>query len=243
MADLEMLWSSLQANSAFWLALTLGFYALGQQIFKAAKYNLLLSPIITAVLCLILLLLVTGVPYDTYFSGASFVHFLLGPATVALAVPLYEQRRRLAKLWLPLACGLLAGCAAAIISVVLVGALCGLSSETLLSMVPKSVTTPIAMGISEHLGGMPDLTAAIVVMTGISGSIVARPFFRLIRLRSDTVCGVALGLAAHGMGTGAAFQISNRAGAFAGLAMGICGVISAFMAPYVAVPLMKVLGY
>lgn len=243
MTDLETLWSALQGNSAFWLALTLGFYAVGQAIFKAAKFNLLLSPIITAVLCLIIVLVVTGVPYGEYFAGASFVHFLLGPATVALAVPLYEQRRRLAKLWLPLACGLLAGCAAAIASVILVGAACGLSSETLLSMVPKSVTTPIAMGISEHLGGMPDLTAAIVVMTGISGAIVARPFFRLIRLRSDTVCGVALGLAAHGMGTGAAFQISNRAGAFAGLAMGICGVISAFMAPFVAGPLMKFLGY
>ena len=110
-------------------------------------------------------------------------------------------------------------------------------------MVPKSVTTPIAMGISEHLGGMPDLTAALVVMTGISGSIIARPFFRLIRFRSDTICGIALGLSAHGMGTGAAFQISNRAGAIAGLAMGICGVISAFMAPFVAIPLMKLIGY
>ena len=243
MADLQTLFASLSPSSSFWLALTLGFYAIGQLIFKAAKFNMLLSPIITAVVCLIAVLLLTGVPYETYFSGASFVHFLLGPATVALAVPLYEQRRRLARLWLPLACGLIAGCAAAIVSVVLIGAACGLSAETLLSMVPMAVTTPIAMGISEHLGGMPDLTAALVVMTGISGSIIARPFFRLIRFRSDTICGIALGLSAHGMGTGAAFQISNRAGAFAGLAMGICGVISAFMAPFVAIPLMKLIGY
>ena len=130
-----------------------GFYAIGQLIFKAAKFNLLLSPIITAVVCLIAVLLLTGVPYETYFSGASFVHFLLGPATVALAVPLYEQRRRLARLWLPLACGLIAGCAAAIVSVVLIGAACGLSAETLLSMVPKSVTTPIAWGYPNTWAG------------------------------------------------------------------------------------------
>ena len=243
MSDMNALFDYFTTNAAFWLALTLGFYAVGQAIFKAAKFNLLFSPTITAVGCLILTLVLTNVPYEQYFAGAGFIHFLLGPATVALAVPLYEQRRKLAKLWLPLACGLFAGCAAAIVSVVLIGSLFGLSAETLLSMVPKSVTTPIAMGISESLGGMPDLTAALVVLTGISGSIVAGPFFRLIRLRSDTLCGVALGLAAHGMGTGAAFQISYRAGAFAGLAMGLCGVFSAFMAPYLAVPLMRLLGY
>ena len=103
MADLQTLFASLSTSSSFWLALTLGFYAIGQLIFKAAKFNLLLSPIITAFVCLSAVLLLTGVPYETYFSGASFVHFLLGPATVALAVPLYEQRRRLARLWLPLA--------------------------------------------------------------------------------------------------------------------------------------------
>ena len=109
-------------------------------------------------------------------------------------------------------------------------------------MVPKSVTTPIAMGISENIGGMPDLTAALVVITGILGSIIGRPFFNILKIRSEPVVGVSLGIAAHGMGTGAAFQISNRAGAFGGLGMGLCGIISAFLAPLLAGPLMRLLG-
>lgn len=232
----------LEANPAFWLCLTLGLYVFGQVVFKAAKFNPFLSPIIIAVALLIMILVVTGVPYETYFKGASFIHFLLGPATVALAVPIYEQRTKLARLWLPLLLGLLGGCAAAMVSVILIGSALGVSSQTLLSLVPKSVTTPIAMGISESIGGLPDLTAALVVLTGMTGSIVGRPIFNLLRLRSDPVCGCALGLSAHGMGTGAAFLISQRAGAFAGLAMGVSGIISAFMAPLLAFPLMHLLG-
>ena len=232
----------LSVNPAFWLCLTLAFYVLGQQVFKASKFNPFCSPIIIAVTCLIVLLLVTKVPYDTYFHGANFIHFLLGPATVVLAVPIYEQRLKLARLWLPLLVGLVAGCAAAMVSVILMGCALGISSETLMSMVPKSVTTPIAMGISENLGGLPDLTAALVVLTGMCGSIVGRPMFRLLKIKSEPVCGMALGLSAHGMGTGAAFLISNRAGAFAGLAMGVSGIIAAFMAPLLAFPIMHLLG-
>ena len=106
----------LEKNPAFWLCLTLSFYVLGQVIFKAAKFNPFLSPIIISVVCLISFLVATGVPYETYFSGANFIHFLLGPATVALAVPIYEQRSKLARLWLPLLTGLLAGCTAAMVS-------------------------------------------------------------------------------------------------------------------------------
>ncbi len=232
----------LGTNPAFWLSVTLVFYVIGQRIFTLARFNPLLSPIIIAVAGLIALLEATGVSYDTYFSGASFIHFLLGPATVALAVPLYEQRAKLAKLWLPLACGLLVGCVVAILSVIGIGHVLGLSHTTMLSMVPKSVTTPIAMGVSETIGGMPDLTAALVVITGILGSIIGKPLFQIVRIRSEPVRGVALGLAAHGMGTGAAFQIGNRAGAFAGLAMGLSGIITAFLAPAIAVPVLAWLG-
>ncbi len=242
MTAIRDIWTPLIASPAFWLMLTLAVYVLGQKIFQAAKFNPLLSPIIIAVSSLIVFLIVSGVPYDDYFRGASMIHFLLGPATVALAVPLCEQRAKLAKLWLPLLCGLAAGCFAAMASVIFIGAAFGLSSETLLSMVPKSVTTPVAMGISESIGGLPDLTAALVVMTGIFGSIAGRPFLRLIRVRSESVCGAALGLSAHGMGTSAAFMISPRAGAFSGLAMGLCGVVSAFMAPCLAQPIMALLG-
>ena len=232
----------LEKNPAFWLCLTLALYVFGQLVFRAAKFNPFASPIIIAVAILITLLVVTCIPYDTYFAGAGFIHFLLGPATVVLAVPIYEQRSKLARLWLPLSLGLLAGCTAAIVSVILIGSALGVSSATLMSLVPKSVTTPIAMGISESIGGLPDLTAALVVLTGMTGSIIGRPLFKLLRIRSEPVCGCALGLSAHGMGTGAAFLIGQKAGAFAGLAMGVSGIISAFLAPLLAFPIMHLLG-
>lgn len=235
--------SSLSSSPALWLFLTLAFFILGQRIFELTRRNLLFSPIIIAVILLIATLAVTGVSYDTYFEGAGLIHFLLGPATVVLAVPLFDQRRRLAKLWFPLAIGITAGCASAIVSVILVGGALGLSQETLISMVPKSVTTPIAMGISEALGGLPDLTACIVVVTGIFGGIVSRPLYRLMRITDEPVRGVALGVAAHGMGTSTAFLIGERAGAFAGLAMGLSGIITAILAPILAPSLISFLGF
>ena len=230
MQDILQQLSPILGNPALWLAVTLVAFIFGQHLYKLTQFNPLFTPIIVAVVSIIVVLLVMGVPYEQYFQGAGVIHFLLGPATVVLAVPLFEQRQKLVELWLPLTCGLLAGSVAAIVSVVAFGWLFGLSAETMISMIPKSVTTPIAMGVSEAMGGRPDLTACLVVITGIFGSIVG------------PVRGVTLGLAAHGMGTSAAFQISNRAGAFGGLAMGLSGIITAFLAPLIAGPLMKLLG-
>lgn len=232
----------LLSNPALWLCLTLVAYICGQYLYRLTRFNPFATPIIIAVVSLMVLLLIFDIPYQQYFAGASFIHFLLGPATVVLAVPLFEQRQKLVELWLPLTAGLLAGSFTAIVSVVLLGWLFGLSPETMISMIPKSVTTPIAMGVSEAMGGRADLTACFVVITGIFGSIVGRPLFNLCRITSEPVRGVALGLAAHGMGTSTAFQISNRAGAFSGLAMGLSGIITAFIAPLIAFPLMKALG-
>ena len=194
MQDILQQLSPILGNPALWLAVTLVAFIFGQHLYKLTQFNPLFTPIIVAVVSIIVVLLVMGVPYEQYFQGAGVIHFLLGPATVVLAVPLFEQRQKLVELWLPLTCGLLAGSVAAIVSVVAFGWLFGLSAETMISMIPKSVTTPIAMG------------------------------------------------AAHGMGTSAAFQISNRAGAFGGLAMGLSGIITAFLAPLIAGPLMKLLG-
>ena len=226
MQDILQQLSPILGNPALWLAVTLVAFIFGQHLYKLTQFNPLFTPIIVAVVSIIVVLLVMGVPYEQYFQGAGVIHFLLGPATVVLAVPLFEQRQKLVELWLPLTCGLLAGSVAAIVSVVAFGWL----------------TTPIAMGVSEAMGGRPDLTACLVVITGIFGSIVGRPLFNLCRITSDPVRGVTLGLAAHGMGTSAAFQISNRAGAFGGLAMGLSGIITAFLAPLIAGPLMKLLG-
>ena len=207
------LWQHFASENIFWLGLTLAIYLFGHFLYRKSRFFPLLSPIIVSVALLIAVLVVTDTPYETYFEGAQTIHLLLGPATVALAIPLFDQRARLIQLFVPLV--------------------------TLLSLVPKSVTTPIAMGISEAIGGMPDLTAALVVITGIFGSVVGRGFFRLIRVSSDTAKGVALGVSAHGMGTSAAFSISPKAGAFSGLAMGISGLLTAFLAPYLGVPVLE----
>ena len=139
---------------------------------------------------------------------------------------------RLVKLALPLALGLAAGVTTAIVSAVGIASLLGASRETLLSLAPKSVTAPVAMGISERIGGLPSLTAVLVIVTGMVGAICARPILNALRIRSDATAGFALGLAAHGIGTARAFQISEEKGAFAGLAMGLTALATALIAPW-----------
>ena len=223
----------LLTNPVFWLAATLSAYALAMWVYQKSGYCALATPLLTSSLLLIGLLLATGTSYRTYFEGASHIHFLLGPATVALAVPLYEQRMRLARLWLPLTCGLIAGATTAIVSAVLIARWIGASPELLVSLAPKSVTVPIAVALSEQLGGIASLSATLVVFTGIFGALVARPFLALLGERSEAVRGFAIGLSAHGMGTSAAFQMSRDTGAFSGLAMGLTGLLTAFLAPVI----------
>lgn len=240
---IELLWNHLASNPVLWLCLTLLAYQIGIWVYQKSGYLTLLSPFVIAVAILLAILFGTHTQYETFFAGAQFVHFLLGPATVALAVPLFDQRLRLAKLWAPLLIGVVVGCVVGVISTVLLGALLGASFESIMSMAPKSVTTPIAMGISEKMGGIPEFTAGIVVLTGIVGSLLATPIFKLCKIKKDYVKGFSLGVAAHGMGTSRAFQISDKAGAFSGLAMGLAGIITAFAAPMIAPPLLKLLGY
>ena len=240
---IELLWDHLASNPVLWLCLTLLAYQIGIWVYQKSGYITMLSPFVIAVAILLAILFGTHTQYETFFAGAQFVHFLLGPATVALAVPLFDQRLRLAKLWAPLLIGVVVGCVVGVISTVLLGALLGASFESIMSMAPKSVTTPIAMGISEKMGGIPEFTAGIVVLTGIVGSLLATPIFKLCKIKKDYVKGFSLGVAAHGMGTSRAFQISDKAGAFSGLAMGLAGIITAFAAPMIAPPLLKLLGY
>ena len=240
---IELLWNHLASNPVLWLCLTLLAYQIGIWVYQKSGYLTLLSPFVIAVAILLAILFGTHTQYETFFAGAQFVHFLLGPATVALAVPLFDQRLRLAKLWAPLLIGVVVGCVVGVISTVLLGALLGASFESIMSMAPKSVTTPIAMGISEKMGGIPEFTAGIVVLTGIVGSLLATPIFKLCKIKKDYLKGFSLGVAAHGMGTSRAFQISDKAGAFSGLAMGLAGIITAFAAPMIAPPLLKLLGY
>jgi len=179
------------------------------------------------------LLALTGTSYQTYFDGAQFVHFLLGPATVALAIPLYAQFDRLRRMALPLLGALLVGSLTAALSAVAIGGLLGASEATQLSLAPKSVTTPIAMGIAERIGGLPSLTAILVIATGILGAMGASFIYRALKIEDDAVRGFALGIASHGIGTARAFQESEQTGAFAALAMGLNGLMTALLLPVV----------
>jgi predicted murein hydrolase (TIGR00659 family) len=187
--------------------------------------------VLIAVVLLVALLQLTHTPYDTYFSGAQFVHFLLGPATVALAIPLYGQFQRLVGLAGPLLLALVGGSLTAMLSAVFVGHWLGGSLPTLLSLAPKSVTTPIAMGIAERIGGHPSLAAVLVIATGILGAVAARPVFDALRIRDPAIRGFAIGVASHGIGTARAFQVNEQAGAFAALAMGLNGLLTALLLP------------
>lgn len=240
---LEEIWVYLAATPLLGLTVTLLAYLLAFRIYERSGFSPLANPVAISVVLLVALLQATGTPYGTYFEGAQFVHFLLGPATVALAIPLYDQRAKLAQLALPLLAGLAAGVVTAIVSAVTIAWLLGASPQTLLSLAPKSVTTPIAMGIAEKIGGLPSLTAVLVILTGMLGAMLARPLLDALRIPSHATRGFALGVAAHGIGTARAFQVSEEMGAFAGLAMGLAALATALAAPWLAPSLLAAVAH
>ncbi len=231
MSSVARIWVYLSASPLLWLTATLLAYQGGAWVFKRTKRHPLANPVPIAVAALIVLLRATGTPYETYFDGAQFVHFLLGPVTVALAVPLYENRAQVRRALLPMAAALIAGSLTAVAAAVGVARLLGASAETLASIAPKSVTTPIAMAISERIGGQPSLTAAFVIATGIAGALMVTPLLNLVGARDWRARGFAAGMAAHGLGTARAFQVHELAGTFAGVALALNGLATALLVP------------
>ena len=228
---LSSIWVYLAASPLLWLTATLAGYLGALWIYRLSGESPLANPVVIAIGLLIALLSVTGTPYQTYFDGAQFVHFLLGPATVALAIPLYRQRARLRDLAIPIAVALPASTVAATLSATGLAWLLGASDQTLISLAPKSITTPVAMGISEKLGGVPALTAVLVVATGVVGAIFGTALFRLLGIRDEAVKGIAMGATAHGIGTARAFQVSPIMGAFSGLAMALSAIVASLLLP------------
>lgn len=231
LAPINDIWVYLAASPLLGLTITLLAYVLALAVHQRYRRHPLTNPVLLAVVLLVTLLLLTDTPYPSYFAGAQFVHFLLGPATVALAIPLYAQLGRVRAMRWPVLLGLAAGALTAVVSAVGSAWLLGASVPTQLSLAPKSVTTPIAMAVAERIGGIASLTAVLVIVTGIVGAVLAPTLFRLLRVQEDAIQGFALGVAAHGIGTARAFQISEQAGAFAALAMGLNGAITALLLP------------
>ena len=230
--DLIELWVYLSASPLLGLTLTLIAYTSAYKLYVVCHANPLLNPVLIAATAIIGLLIMTGTEYQRYFDGAQYIHFLLGPATVALAIPLHQQASKLKKLWLPLLVALLSGVVVGALSSIFIARFLGADLETQLSIAPKSVTTPIAMGIADQLGGLPSLTAAVVIMTGITGALISTRLFSIIGIKDDSIKGIALGASAHGIGTARAFQISDTMGAFSGLAMALSAFITAIILPW-----------
>ncbi|MGE5652296.1 LrgB family protein [Noviherbaspirillum sp. UKPF54] len=230
---LNQIWVYLSASPLLWLTATLLAYQFAYALYARSRFNPLVNPVAIAVALLVLVLSATNTQYRTYFEGAQFVHFLLGPATVALAIPLYLQLEKLKRNWFALLASALVGGASAIAVAMGLAWALGASPATVLSIAPKAVTTPIAMGVAEKIGGLPSLTAVLVILTGILGASAARWIFNRLNINDHSIRGFALGVTSHGIGTARAFQVSEEMGAFSGLGMGISGVLTALLLPLV----------
>jgi predicted murein hydrolase (TIGR00659 family) len=230
--DVFALWVYLAQTPLLWLTVTILAYCLCDRISAALHRNPLANPVLMSMCLVGMLVRTTDTPYATYFNGAQFIHFLLGPATVALAIPLYQNRHLVIRSILPMACALLAGSATALVSAVLIARLLGASPMIVASIAPKSVTAAVAMGISARLGGAPGLTAVLVILTGILGAILVTPLLNLLHITDKRARGFAAGLAAHGIGTARAFQVDPLAGTFAGIAMGLNALVTAVILPF-----------
>lgn len=230
--SLEQLWPYLATTSMLWMAITLIIYIAACQLYKYTNNHPLLNPVISTALTLMLILTFTNISYSTYFNGIQLIHFLLGPATVALAIPLYQQFHKLQKILIPASLSIVIGCLIASISAIGIGWVFDASHETLLSLAPKSVTTPVAMSISQTIGGIPSLTASFVVITGVIGAVFGTKIFDLLRIDDDSIRGIAMGVSAHGIGTAKAIQTSPEMGAFSGLAMAISALFLALILPW-----------
>jgi len=228
------LWVYLSQSPLLWLTVTLLTYAVADAVSLATYRHALANPVFHSMWIIGAFLLLTGTSYTTYFEGAQFVHFLLGPATVALAVPLYENRKAALAAILPMLAALAVGSATAIGSVVLLAEAAGLPRTVVLSLAPKSVTAAVAMGISESLHADPSLTAVAVILTGIMGAMIVTPLMNRLGTRDLRARGFAVGIAAHGIGTARAFQVDAVAGVFASIAMSLNALMTSLLVPLAA---------
>lgn len=214
-----------------WLGFTILAYLAARWLYQRSGAQPFLIPVLTGVTIIVAALLITGTDYTTYAGSTRILSFLIGPATVALAIPLYGQLHQLKRMWLPLTAALLVGGVTAILSSVGIAWLLGGTFQTLVSVAPKSATMPIAIPASVAVGGIASLAAIACAITGISGVIMARPLFRLTKADDPIARGFAIGLTAHAIGTARAIQVDQQAGASAALAMGLNSLLTAALIP------------
>lgn len=228
---LKSIWVYLEASPLLGLTATVLAYQASHWLWRRAHMTPLLNPVLVSILLIAGFLTLAGVEYQTYFDGAQFVHFLLGPATVALAIPLYRQLRLLLQSFTAVVAGLLVGAVTAASTAMIIAWALGASERTVLSMAPKSATSPVAMAVSEAIGGLPSLTAVMTILTGIVGSIVGAWVLDRLKIKSEAARGLALGTASHGIGTARAIQMGEIPGAFSALGMGMTAITTTLVVP------------
>lgn len=219
-------------NNLILLALTFGIFYGARQFQKWTGW-IILNPILVTIIVLIGLLQLTGIDYETYQQAGGYIEFWLKPAIVALGVPLYQNLSQIRRQFLPIFLSQLAGCLVGIISVVLIAQWMGASRETIISLSPKSVTTPIAMEVCQALGGIPSLTAAIVVSVGLFGAVFGFKVLEVWHIKNPYSQGLSLGTASHAVGTSRAMEKGATYGAYASLGLILNGVLTAVLAPLI----------
>lgn len=221
--------AQLAAMPVTWLALTCAAFALADVVSHRLGRHPAAHPIILSVALLALLLIGSGTPYQTYAQGTAFLSFLLGPATVALAVPLWRNWDAVRRSWRAIAAALLAGSVTAIVSVIGIAWAMGASPQMLHTLAPRSVTTPVAIALSQSFGGIPALSVVAVMVSGIFGAVIATPLFNRLGFRDPRARGFAVGISAHGLGTNRAYQVSETAGVFAGVALALNAALTSIL--------------
>ena len=228
---LYYIWIYLQAEPLFWLTLTIGSYLIADFIYRKSNLFPLLNPVALSVLLVSLILISFNIQYERYFDGAKFIHFLLGPATVALAIPIYRKWDLIVSNSKAILISLILGSFFAIFITYVLSLQFKLQEDLIFSLLPRSVTAPIAMGISEIIGGIPSLTAIITLITGVVGASLGVFVFDLMKLKKMEARGFSLGLASHGIGTARAMSRDKNAGVFAAVGMGLSGLITSIIVP------------
>lgn len=217
-------------STEFILALVLGSFMIGRWLFVKTRLAIL-HPVVISIIIIIAFLKITNVSYQTFAKGSDFINFLLGPTVVALGYLLYEQLNMLRQNTISILTAIFVGSIVGISSVIVLAQLAGADQMLIYSLEPKSVTTPIAISISEQSGGNVSLTAIIVVVCGIYGSIIGPPVMKFLKIDSSVAKGLALGASSHGIGTARAMEMGVTEGAISGLAIGLMGVMTALLIP------------
>ena len=228
----------IMSNPIILLAITFGIYYVARQIQKRTGW-VVLNPILVTIVALIALLQLTGISYETYEQGGQYIEFWLKPAIVALGVPLYQNLGQIRRQLLPILMSQLVGCLVGLVSVTLIASALGASHEVIVSLAPKSVTTPIAMEVCKTSGGIPSLTAAIVVIVGLFGAIFGFKILEVWHVRNPFSQGISMGTAAHAVGTSRAMEKGETYGAYSSLGLILNGVLTALLTPFV----LKLLGF